>query len=57
MSTNSDDHTLVKQNNYQTVELDYAEPESTQRDSLTPVTSAVTDIDSTAADVTDDTVH
>jgi hypothetical protein len=34
MSTNSDDHTLVKQNDYQEVEVDYADPESpTHRES------------------------
>ena len=53
MSTNLDDHTLVKQNDYQEVKVDYADPESpTQRDPLTPVTSAVADIDSTAANDT-----
>ena len=56
MSTNSDDHTLVKQNDYQEVEVDYADPESpTQRDPLSPVKSAVVDIDGIAGDVTDDT--
>ena len=58
MSTNSDDHTLVKQNDCQEVEVDYADPESpTQRDPLSPVKSAVIDIDGTAADVTDDAVQ
>ena len=58
MSTNSDDHTIVKQNDYQEVEVDYADPESpTQRDPLSPVKSAVVDIDDTAADTTDDTVQ
>jgi hypothetical protein len=57
MSTKSDDHTLVKQNDYQEVEVDYVEPESpTQRDPLSPVESAVVGIDGTAADATDDTV-
>ena len=52
MSTNSDDHTLVKQNDYQEVEVDYADPESpTQRDPLSPVVG----IDGSAADVTEDT--
>ena len=33
MSTNSNDHTIVKQNDYQEVKVDYADPESpTQRD-------------------------
>ena len=51
MSTNSDDNTLVKHKDYQ-------DPESpTQRDPLTPVTSAVTDIDHTAVIDTDDTVQ
>ena len=51
MSTNSDDNTLVKQNDYQEVEVEYADPESptqrdppTQRDSLYPVESAVVGI-------------
>ena len=58
MSTNSDDHTLVKQNDYQEVEVDYADPESpTQKDPLSPVKSAVVGIDGTAANVTDDTVQ
>ena len=56
MSTNSDEHTLVKQNDYQEVEADYVDPESpTQRDPLSPVKSAVVDIDGTVADITDDT--
>ena len=55
MSTNSDDHTLVKQN-CQEVEVDYADPESpTQRDP--PSISAVADIDRTAIIDTDDTVQ
>jgi len=58
MSTNLDDHTLVKQNDYQEVKVDYADPESpTQRDPLSLVKSAVVDIDCTVADVTDDTVQ
>jgi len=58
MSTNSDDHALVKHNDYQEVEIDYADSESpTQRDPLSLVKSAVVDIDCTAADITDDTVH
>ena len=56
MSTNADNHTIVKQNDYQEVEVDYADPESpTQRDPLSPVTSAVVGTDGTAAEVTDDT--
>jgi len=59
MSTNSDDHTLVKHNDYQReVELDYADPESpTQKDPLTSVTSAFLDIHRTVAIHTDDTVQ
>ena len=58
ISTKSDDHTLVKQNDDQEVEVDYADPESpTQRDPLSPAKSAVVDIDDTAADTMDDTIQ
>ena len=58
MSTNSDDHTLVKQNDNQEVDVDYVDLESpTQRDQLSPVESAVIGIDGTAADATGDTVQ
>ena len=56
MSRKSDDQTLVKQNDYQEVEVDYADSESsTQKDPLSPIKSAV--IDDTAADTTDDTIQ
>ena len=58
MSTNSDDHTLVKHNDYQEIEVDYADPESpTQRDPQPLVTSAVGDIEYTAVINTNDTVQ
>ena len=48
MSTNSDDHTLVKHNDYQEVEADYADPESpTQKDLQTSVTPVVIDTGNT----------
>ena len=48
MSTNSDNHTLVKHKDYQEVEVDYADPESrTQGDPQTSVTPTVIDMDDT----------
>jgi len=58
MSTNSDDHTLAKHNDYQEIEVDYADPDSpTQMDPQTSVTSAVADIDRTAVHNMDDIVQ
>ena len=56
MSTKSDDHTLVKINDYQEEEVDYEDPESlTHRDPQISVTSTVADIDRTVVHNTDDT--
>ena len=54
----SDDHTLVKNHDYQEEEVDYEDPVSpTHRDPQTSATSTVADIDRSAVHNTDDTVQ